>query len=301
MVILADLQLTFATTLLLPHETLSQHGVEPNALIVVSADESAAAALFAVAKEESSAVVRVHATTGGYGGQLRGRKSIAPVNEVTGKPTRHVHIRCIKTGQEHGGLVELEFGGKDSGLWVSCEETRLDFGTADFTVEAWVRSPDSVSGMLLNFGYFAPNGLGLDLYLTAAWQSCDTSNPVFDVGGTDAERAVCAQRLCRDGGYHHIAFVRAAGVLYLYHDGKMVCSGELRQAIEPKEDLFIGSRMNDSATRISALAQIQILNGYAKYSGDFEVGSATKCMWDTQRTDEERKLLSQRASTAWFS
>jgi hypothetical protein len=172
-----------------------------------------------------------------------------------------------------------------SGFWCERRTTDLTFGLGDFTVECWIRLLEEWKNndiMLCNYGFFNANGgIGMDLYVCSAWHTgpthedeewnyatndCEAFNVISDGNDSKLEQynSIC------DNKFHHIAHCRRDGVLYLYHDGICVAHADFNHDINPKTDLFIGSRNNTNLYNPREISEFRVLRGVARYfGGDF--------------------------------
>ena len=157
-------------------------------------------------------------------------------------------------------------------------------------MEAWIRLEPQAGGldhvMIMAYGFFEPNEQGLDLYVCSAWHSGHNgglSAPSPQWNGSNfsgdhhtqfynclhtPEGCEGYRRIC-DGEFHHVAHVRSGGYLRLYHDGTPVASAPFTVPVDPKTELFVGSRMNDCPTHPKEVSEFRIIRGQARYHGPF--------------------------------
>ena len=195
----------------------------------------------------------------------------------------------------------IDFGGSiDTGFPVEYSD-RLALGTDDFTVEMWLKLDREMAGkvtqgeceglMMMSFGWLSENMKGLDLYTTGAWHASyeshtrtflDHEHTRIGVNAGNAGIYLTPSHPCHvygvnsstyweacDGDFHHFAHCLSGGRLRLYQDGQLVAEAPFTDEVDPKEDLFVGSKNNDCRYHPREVAEFRMIRGQARYQGNF--------------------------------
>ena len=161
-------------------------------------------------------------------------KSFLNARAARGLPSRY-YSPLLSSRNVHFYDETIIFG--SYGFWCQQHNTDLAFGLGDFTVECWIRLLKEWKDndiMFCNYGFFNSNGgVGMDLYVCSAWHTgplTEDENGIFATNDCEAFNLIDDEddvkreeynKIC-DDNYHHIAYCRRNGVLFLYHDGRCV-------------------------------------------------------------------------------
>ena len=164
--------------------------------------------------------------------------------------------RGVKVSVTFSELYSFNTEGTDGGLEV-LSVTNSDFGTGDFTYEAWVYPTDLSNNYNAVVGHKWSGGGGL-LYVrgdgaVTFWEG----GSILDVGaGTITTNQ-----------WYHVAAVRDSGTLTLYIDGTSVGSTSYTNSISDT-NLYAGQNQNENEEFQGYIYRPHVLNS-AKYSGNF--------------------------------
>lgn len=148
----------------------------------------------------------------------------------------------------------IDTQGTDGGLAIS-SVTGSDFGTGDFTYEAWIYAILSTANYGAVLGHTYSNGGGL-VYLRSA-------NSITYYEGTSLINVGSVT----DATWTHVAVVRDSGVLTVYIDG--VSAGSVTYTrIVSDTNLYVGSNQNTNEEFQGYIWRPHVLN-VAKYTGNF--------------------------------
>jgi hypothetical protein len=149
-----------------------------------------------------------------------------------------------------------------TGDWLTTpSNTGFAFGTADFTVEGWLK-PAVVT---------AADRIIFDSRVTF-----DDTGIVFfiDANGRlnsfqGGLRANSGLLLLTSNVWQHFAYVRAAGVLYVYIGGSLGGSAALTTNLTSPGTVRIGVRNDDAAPYSGYIDDLRITKGIARYTANF--------------------------------
>jgi hypothetical protein len=149
-----------------------------------------------------------------------------------------------------------------TGDYLSIRDGRLNLGTGDFTIECWVYFNNKTGYQsLLSKGYIATGDL---LVQTAQ----NTSSFKFYASGTLIATESSEASL---NTWHHYAFVRKSGVLYIYRDGSVTGSGACAQDLTNAFALKIGvgTHLVDGSYYFTGyIDEVRITKGIARYDSN---------------------------------
>ncbi len=139
----------------------------------------------------------------------------------------------------------LYFDGTDDYVDLG-NDASLNFGTGDFTVEAWIKT--TFSGIQVAVG----GGGGPDYWLGLN----STNHATFSISGTSC----VGTSVVNDGNWHHITGVRESGQIYIYVDG--VLENNLANALSanPPDNIYIGSFTSSSFFFTGEIDEVRIWN-----------------------------------------
>jgi hypothetical protein len=180
------------------------------------------------------------------------------VNKFT--VTRSGSVVTSTAQSPYDGGSSAYFPGTGSSYLQLPSSSALNLGSAEFTVELWFRTPDSV---------------GTGQVLTAKWGS--PGNGIFlGLGGSGVLNLYVNNALAIAAGrwaantWHHVAMVRKVDDLYLYMDGKQVAPAwSVGGAITDGPAWRIGYDNGVNQLFSGYIADYRIVKGLAVYDGPF--------------------------------
>ncbi|RYE18995.1 MAG: hypothetical protein EOP51_20820, partial [Sphingobacteriales bacterium] len=131
---------------------------------------------------------------------------------------------------------------------ITTETAAFNFGTGDFTVEAWVKTSNTSALDFVALG----NSIGGDEY----WLGMRSLRPQFTVSGV----GVYGTANLNDGKWHHLAGVRYAGEMYLYVDGVLQGATPNGNSVSPNGGLTIGALSNNTLNWIGMVDEARVYN-----------------------------------------
>ncbi|NQY10252.1 MAG: T9SS type A sorting domain-containing protein, partial [Flavobacteriales bacterium] len=133
----------------------------------------------------------------------------------------------------------LDFDGSDDYVEITNPHPDFDFGTGDFTIEAWIKTDIALSAGVEQ-AVIANTYEGSTVF----WLGRTGNKVVFNVAGTASQ--TISSTVINDDNWHHIAGVRNAGAIELYVDGIMDGSGNVSSnSLDTSSTLSIGNFAND--------------------------------------------------------
>lgn len=173
---------------------------------------------------------------------------------------------AISTAQSKFGGASAYFDG-DGDLVSASYDDEFDFGTGDFTIEAWVFFPTDTQTtdrpLVAGGGY--PDG----------WACYAHSGGYMTfAANTGSWGGVYLGPAPSENAWHHIAIVRHSGVLYAYTDGVETGSSEDMSGpiVSAESSLTVGS--DGGGTMLGYVDEFRITKGVARYTGTFTPPSA---------------------------
>ena len=173
----------------------------------------------------------------------------------------------ISTSQNQFGSSSLSLDGTGDWLIVDNSRTRFQFGSNDFTIEAWI-NPTSIytvgspiepiwnkyntsnSQRMLSFGIY-------DGFLGYFWASSGASG-----------NAVQTTQAISTGSWKHIALVREGNTWSVYYDGTRVDTRTLAVTLHASTDpVYIGSYFGTANNEINGYIDELRVSDTARYSG----------------------------------
>ncbi len=173
----------------------------------------------------------------------------------------------IATDQAMFGGASAHFDG--SGDYLSVPNSAdWDFGSGNFTIELWFRTPSSVSSTKHLVGRWGTSGglfvhlfLGSSNSIGCEWSTSGTYQPNNSI--LSAASAFSA------GAWHHAALVRNGPTISLYLDGSSVATGAISGTIySAPQALTIGSNTANQAFS-GNIDDLRITKGVARYTANF--------------------------------
>lgn len=196
------------------------------------------------------------------------------VNKATGKEVSNQGV-VLDASHQHAYESSFNFASqRDVGFLVPwCPD--FDFGSGDFTIEAWVRLEPGIPTEDINVGNGGPNPMifstgwfsntPIDLYCRAMW----TQPPRSCYLRYDLEEN------SDDGLFHHYALVRHSDHLMMFLDGILKTKRVPYSGVfDSRRNLFVGSTNNSEPHGPAHMSEFRISKGIARYHDDFEPPSA---------------------------
>ena len=167
----------------------------------------------------------------------------------------------------YGG--SYKFDGSNDEIVVGGVATDLDFGTGDYTAEAWFYLTDTGDEYIMNMntdhGGAAPHW-GINIY----------SNNLIRAGRTnssgDASHSVSHRFVTNK--WYHVAISRTSGTSRLFLDGYLLDEESNNDDIDPTGDLKIGNHTGSDIWYNGYIQDVRIYKGVGKYTSSFIPASA---------------------------
>ena len=202
---------------------------------------------------------------------FNGDPYIADKASVYGAPTVTSNIRTVRVGPynyypytkaDYGGSVNLD--GTGDYLEIS-DLASLQFGTGDFTVEAWVCKTSQGAN-----GYDALIGIGQTVSATTGWYlEVSSSRGIYF---TINNNPISYGTWTNDNIWHHIAVTRSSGTVNIWLDGVSVASGTLATSVPTSGTTAkIGNYYNGTTnyTFNGYISDVRVVKGTAVYTSAF--------------------------------
>ena len=148
--------------------------------------------------------------------------------------------------------------------------TDFEFGTGNFTIEAWVNASSFGNGFVI---YSHWNGAGLTPRFTLGFNNTgpgiDSSNGGLGLSFSGSASAVT-------GTWYHVACVRNGSTFTLYQNGTSVYTATSSATYTPTGyPVNIGDYVDNFGTGSGYMQDLRIYKGVAKYTGNFTPPSTT--------------------------
>jgi hypothetical protein len=171
----------------------------------------------------------------------------------------------ISTAQSKFGGASIAFDGSGDRVLVA-NNSALDFGTGDFTVECWVFSVAALTSYFGGFAHIAGRGLGItsDTYTLAFYQQniCWFANSAFTVGTTTLT----------NNTWYHFAAARAGSTLRLFVNGLQESSTTDNLVYTSLFSFTAGERASGASVPFPLngyIDDLRITKGVARYTANF--------------------------------
>ena len=183
----------------------------------------------------------------------------------------------ISTAQSKFGGASIAFDGNADYLTLNTTSTDIAFGTADFTIEMWIRATSLGTGTsgLAGIIDFRANGAGTSVAPTIY---VSNTNLLYYVSGANQ---ITASGVLTTGQWYHLAVTRAAGVTKLFLDGSQRGSSytDTNNYISSTSRPIIGA-FSDVIPPVSIVSwdgyieDLRITKGVARYTANFTAPAA---------------------------
>lgn len=179
--------------------------------------------------------------------------------------TPHNHAQ-ISAAQKKFGAGSCLFDGSDDYLTIP-DNDDFDFGTGDFTVEAWIR-PSAGNGCIYSHGPAITDGLSFYLMINDSNQLVFVTN---DSTGYTTSNTVTMNT------WTHVAAARYSGTVKMYINGTAGYTGTFTNNYTSSDQVGIGVRT--SGTGLAAtpwyfngyIDEVRVSKGIARWTSDFSV------------------------------
>ena len=202
---------------------------------------------------------------------FNGEPYIADKASVYGAPTVTSNVRTVRVGPyNHYPYTKANYGGSvyfdGTGDYLEISDlASLQFGTGDFTIEAWVCK----TGQGAN-GYDALIGIGQTVAATTGWYlEVSTNRGIYF---TINNNPISYGTWTNDSIWHHIAVTRSSGTVNIWLDGVSVVSGTLATSVPTSGTTAkIGNYYNGTTnyTFNGYISDVRVVKGTAVYTSAF--------------------------------
>ena len=163
------------------------------------------------------------------------------------------------------------FDGSNDEITVGGVSDDLDFGTGDYTAEAWFYLTATGDEYILNFntdhGGSSPHW-GINIYSTNLIRAGRTNS------SGDASHSVTHPFITNK--WYHVAISRSGGISRLFLDGNLLDSESNSDDIDPTSDLKLGRHSAGGSIFYNGYIQdVRIYKGVGKYTNSFVVPSTS--------------------------
>ncbi len=175
----------------------------------------------------------------------------------------------ISTAQSRFGGASALFNGTNSAVDINASSV-LEFGTGDFTVEAWMFPTALTSAANIISRQVDPSGLAIQLRISSGSKLelvlRSPGGGVTTITGTTTITA---------SAQHHAAFARESGTMRLFLDGNLEGSAAFAASLSDAggtQKLCIGANLTNSAHQnyfTGYVDEVRIVKGGARFTGSF--------------------------------
>jgi hypothetical protein len=165
-------------------------------------------------------------------------------------------IQTAMTPQTHSAY----FDGSGDRLTIN-NNGAFDFGTGDFTIEAWV-NPQSFGNVgLVFFSNFIPNSFRFVAYLSATGVGVDSGGQMTFSGTTT----------CSVGTWYHCAVVRSGSSFKTYINGILNSTATYSNSywVTTGTSVTVGDYSDDYSTALGIISNVRVVKGTAVYTSNF--------------------------------
>lgn len=164
----------------------------------------------------------------------------------------------LDTAQKKFGTTSLLCDGV--GHIEMADSTDWDFGTADFTIDFWLRMPNVLSPSQSAFG---GQGDG------ATYFACYHTNQSVRIWHGYGGAPIATGNTIINNTWHHIAYVRFSGVMTIYVDGVNQASGAMTDDFNVWNGPFMFGRSQLGEQMTGWLDEIRVSKGVARWTSNF--------------------------------
>lgn len=167
----------------------------------------------------------------------------------------------LETDFKKFGSASLYIDGSTTKRIQTASDAVFNFGSSDFTVEAWVYvTASSGYGCICarwgggDYGWFCGE---VDNKLVFAWHTSNSFNQIVSSVQTITD------------GFHHMAWCKSSGTMRLFLDGVQVGSGSVGTIDSVSLPLVIGSDSDNNNAAVGYIDDLRITPGVARYTSAF--------------------------------
>lgn len=163
-------------------------------------------------------------------------------------------------GPYNGSYYSNYFDGTGDRLTIT-NNGAFDFGSGDFTIEAWV-NPQSFGNLgLVFFANFIPSSFRFVTYLSATGVGVDSGGQMTFSGTT----------ACSVGTWYHCALVRSGSSFKTYINGILVSTATYSNPywVTAGTSVTVGDYSDDYSTAFGIISNLRVVKGTAVYTANF--------------------------------
>lgn len=196
--------------------------------------------------------------------------------DSTGRPLTVRTGATIEAEQSKFGGSSVYINGSTAGVHTS-SSSDFDFGVEDFTIEAWIRVPTSISHNVTLFGVRA-DGTNVNGSVTLWTYNNSITTAGFDIYASDGTRyqhwAPSSPTLTNvlPNIWYHFAAVRSGNSLFTFVNGKLATTDNVagKSFGSSSCGAFIGANpFNGSYGTPAYIDDFRVTRGVARYTSDF--------------------------------
>ena len=172
----------------------------------------------------------------------------------------------VVTGNGRFYDKSIEFDGNDIISFAGSDD--FDFGSGNFTIEAWVRSSDTTTNYPSIFGCWHTNTAKFDFRPRGTDQSGEFYW-IHRIGGSNT--IIRGHGIAVDGNWHHIAVAREGNVFRMFLDGKLTNSETHAHTLDDSSGMTINLGYDEwgASYYTGKLNDLRVYKGVAKYTASF--------------------------------
>lgn len=149
--------------------------------------------------------------------------------------------------------------------------TQFAFGTGDFTVEYWIQFPGNPANNN-NFGGLVANN-STNGTPGGAWSIYQgvTASSAWKVGWYNGNAVAVLQHsaLLTPGQWHHVAYSRVSGVMYVAVNGTVENKGSYTQNISTPAGSRLGTNAYSEYNYTAYFDEVRVTKGVGRYTANF--------------------------------
>jgi len=153
----------------------------------------------------------------------------------------------------------VEFDGSGDGLQTP-SDTSFDFGTGDFTIEAWIYLNSLTTGDTQNRQLIFELGDNVILFRSVGGEIA-YYNGASSFASTSTPLSA--------NTWHHVALVRDSGIIEIYVDGVSELSNSDTTNFASTGDVYIAKKSDDTQPLGGSISNLRIVKGTALYTSAF--------------------------------
>lgn len=202
-------------------------------------------------------------------------------NSIAFKDSSNNNLSAWRTNSARISATQSKFGGSSlflegtNSYVTTPSNINAEFGTGDFTVEAWVYISTTPNGEAFISDQFTggTNPVSFAFGFCGLTPGTSGSNIFFgNYSGTSWSGIVATGQTVILNTWTHLAAVRQSGTLTIYRNGTSIASGSFSASIGTAEMIYIGRRWDAAGTRSfihGYIDEVRITNQVARYTANF--------------------------------